>query len=121
MLFVSIFAGFVPVSDLGHMVSIGTLFAFVLVCIGVLIMRKKMPDLKRSFRTPLVPFVPIMGIVVCVYLMYALPSESWWRLAIWLAIGLAIYFTYGKNNSKLRNPSEPRGKQEIPEDIPPMI
>lgn len=121
MVFVSIFAGMVPVSDLGHMVSIGTLFAFALVCLGVMIMRKKMPDAPRSFRTPLVPFVPIMGILVCLYLMYALPSESWWRLAIWLGIGLLIYFIYGKNNSKMRHPELPRGKQEIPEDIPPMI
>lgn len=102
MFFVSIFAGFVPVSDLGHMVSIGTLFAFVLVCIGVLIMRKRMPDVPRAFKTPLVPFVPIMGILVCVYLMYALPMESWLRLGIWLALGLLIYFVYGKNNSKLQ-------------------
>lgn len=123
MVFVSIFAGFVPVSDLGHMVSIGTLFAFVLVCIGVMLMRYKMPDAPRAFRTPLVPFVPIMGILVCVYLMYALPTESWWRLAIWLGLGLLIYFVYGKKNSKLQNPDStpPRGKQEIPEDVPPMI
>ncbi len=123
MVFVSIFAGFVPISDLGHMVSIGTLFAFVLVCIGVMIMRKKMPDLPRAFRTPLVPFVPIMGILVCVYLMYALPVESWFRLAIWLAIGIAIYFFYGQNNSKLRNPGKypPQDRHEIPEDIPPLI
>lgn len=101
--FVAIFAGLVPVSDLGHMVSIGTLFAFVLVCIGVLIMRKQMPDIPRAFKTPLVPFVPVMGIIVCVYLMYALPIESWGRLAIWLAIGLAIYFGYGRKHSKLRD------------------
>lgn len=111
MIFVSLFAGFVPVSDLGHMVSIGTLFAFVLVCIGVLILRKKMPDIPRAFKTPLVPFVPIMGIIVCVYLMYALPLESWLRLCIWLAIGLLIYFVYGKKNSKLRH-----GKIVIPKD-----
>jgi len=123
MVFVSLFAGLVPVSDLGHMVSIGTLFAFVLVCLGVMLMRYKMPNIPRAFRTPLVPFVPIMGIVVCVYLMYALPVESWWRLAIWLAIGLLIYFIYGKKNSKLQHPdtTSPRGKQEIPEDVPPMI
>jgi len=101
MFFVSIFAGLVPVSDLGHMVSIGTLFAFCLVCVGVWMLRVKRPDLHRSFRTPLVPFVPIMGIVVCVYLMYSLPIESWYRLAVWLAIGFAIYFGYGKKNSKL--------------------
>ena len=99
--FVSIFAGLVPVNDLGHMVSIGTLFAFCLVCVGVWMLRVKRPELKRSFRTPWVPFVPLMGIVVCLYLMYSLPIESWYRLAIWLAIGLAIYFGYGKKNSKL--------------------
>jgi APA family basic amino acid/polyamine antiporter len=111
MLFVSIFAGFVPVSDLGHMVSIGTLFAFVLVCIGVLILRKKMPDVPRAFKTPLVPFVPIMGILVCVYLMYALPMESWFRLAIWLVLGLVLYFVYGKKNSKLQH-----GQTVVPKD-----
>jgi len=102
MVFVSLFAGFVPVSDLGHMVSIGTLFAFVLVCVGVMILRKRMPEAPRAFKTPLVPFVPIMGILVCVYLMYALPVDSWWRLAIWLGLGLLIYFVYGKKHSKLQ-------------------
>lgn len=101
MIFVSIFAGFVPISDLGHMVSIGTLLAFSLVCIGVMVMRKKMPDAPRAFRTPLVPFVPIMGILICVYLMYSLPFESWLRLLLWMALGVAIYFLYGKKNSKL--------------------
>ena len=100
--FVSIFAGFVPVSDLGHMVSIGTLFAFVLVCIGVLVMRKSSPDLPRPFRTPLVPFVPIAGVLVCVYLMYSLPGESWIRLAIWMALGVIIYFSYSKKHSVVR-------------------
>jgi APA family basic amino acid/polyamine antiporter len=101
MVFVSLFAGFVPISDLGHMVSIGTLFAFSLVCIGILIMRKKMPDAKRSFRTPLVPFVPVAGVAVCVYLMTALPGESWIRLIIWMVIGVVFYFLYGKKNSVL--------------------
>jgi APA family basic amino acid/polyamine antiporter len=100
--FVSIFAGFVPVSDLGHMVSIGTLFAFVLVCIGVMVMRKSSPDLPRPFKTPFVPFVPIAGILVCVYLMYSLPGESWIRLAIWMALGVIIYFTYSKKHSIVR-------------------
>ena len=103
MVFVSIFAGFVPIKDLGHMVSIGTLFAFSLVCAGILIMRKTMPDAQRSFRVPLVPFVPIAGIVVCFYLMFALPSESWLRLLLWMAFGVAIYFLYGKQHSKLNN------------------
>lgn len=103
MVFVSIFAGFVPVTELGHMVSIGTLFAFSLVCIGVMILRKTDPDRPRPFKTPLVPFVPIMGIIVCVYLMYSLPLEAWIRLAIWMALGIAIYFLYGKKNSVLGN------------------
>ncbi|PAM95654.1 amino acid transporter [Flavobacterium sp. IR1] len=104
LVFVSLFAGLVPVSDLGHMVSIGTLLAFVLVCIGVMVMRKRMPDAPRSFRTPLVPFVPIAGIVICLALMYALPNESWLRLVIWMGLGVIIYFVYGKKNSKLNNP-----------------
>ncbi len=101
MVFVSLFAGFVPVTDLGHMVSIGTLLAFSLVCIGVMILRKTDPNRERPFRTPLVPLVPILGIVVCVYLMYSLPIEAWIRLAIWMGLGVAIYFLYGKKNSVL--------------------
>ncbi len=103
MVFVSIFAGFVPVSDLSHMVSIGTLFAFSLVCIGVIVMRKSNPDAVRGFRVPFVPFFPILGVIICVLLMAGLPIESWERLGIWLALGLAIYFLYGIKNSKLNN------------------
>ncbi|OOG77021.1 amino acid permease [Flavobacterium sp. A45] len=106
LVFVSLFAGLVPVSDLGHMVSIGTLLAFVLVCIGVMVMRKKMPDAPRAFKTPWVPFVPIAGIVICLALMYSLPNESWARLIVWMALGIAIYFIYGKKNSKLNNPEK---------------
>ena len=101
MVFVSLFAGFVPVTDLGHMVSIGTLLAFSLVCIGVMILRKTDPNRERPFRTPLVPLVPILGIIVCVYLMAALPIEAWIRLALWMGLGVAIYFFYGKGNSVL--------------------
>jgi len=103
MVFVSIFAGFIPVSDLGHMVSIGTLFAFSLVCIGVMILRKTDPDLARPFRTPWVPVVPILGILVCVMMMASLPIVSWERLAIWMILGVAIYYAYGKKHSKIRN------------------
>ncbi len=106
MFFVSLFAGFVPVSDLGHMVSIGTLLAFTLVCIGILVMRKKMPDAPRAFKTPFVPFVPLAGVVDCLYLMYSLPYESWIRLVIWMALGVVLYFVYGKKNSKLNNPNK---------------
>lgn len=101
MVFVSLFAGFVPVTDLGHMVSIGTLLAFSLVCIGVMILRKTDPNRERPFRTPLVPLVPILGIIVCVYLMSSLPIEAWIRLALWMGLGIAVYFFYGQNNSVL--------------------
>jgi len=102
MLFISIFAGFVPIKQLGHMVSIGTLFAFCLVCAGILIMRIKMPDAKRTFKTPLVPFVPIAGILVCTYLMLSLGKESWIRLGIWLLVGLFVYYFYGRKNVKFK-------------------
>jgi len=101
--FVSIFAGFVPIKELGHMVSIGTLFAFTLVCIGIIIMRKKMPDAPRKFRVPFVPVIPILGALICVFLMGSLNIDSWIRLIIWLTIGVVIYFCYGKKNSKVEN------------------
>jgi len=101
MIFVSLFAGFVPVTDLGHMVSIGTLLAFSLVCIGVIVMRIKMPNAKRSFKTPLVPLIPILGVITCGYLMYSLPGSAWLRLAAWMGIGVIIYFVYSKKHSKL--------------------
>ncbi len=94
-------AGLFPIGLLGHLVSIGTLFAFVIVCAGVLMLRYKRPDLPRPFRTPLVPFVPLGGIAICAYLMYSLPSDTWWRLAIWMGIGLVIYFAYGMRHSRL--------------------
>lgn len=106
MFFVSLFAGFVPVAELGHMVSIGTLFAFTLVCIGVIVMRKRSPEVERPFRTPLVPLIPILGIIVCVLMMASLPLESWERLGIWMLIGVAIYFMYGKKHSVLRKEME---------------
>jgi len=106
MIFVSIFAGFVPVSDLGHMVSIGTLFAFTLVCIGVIVLRKKNPLAERPFKTPLVPLIPILGVLVCVLMMASLPIESWERLAIWMAVGVIIYFAYGKKHSVLKKEIE---------------
>ena len=101
-LFISIFAGFVPIAVVGEMTSIGTLLAFVMVCLGVLIMRRTNPDAPRPFRTPWVPLVPILGIVVCLVMMASLPWETWLRLILWLAIGMAIYFGYGRKHSKLR-------------------
>lgn len=102
MVFVSLFAAFVPARVVGEMTSIGTLFAFVLVCIGVWIMRVKMPDAPRAFKTPLVPLVPILGIATCAFMMVFLPLDTWLRLIGWLLIGFLIYFGYGKKHSKLQ-------------------
>jgi basic amino acid/polyamine antiporter, APA family len=99
----AVVAGLFPIDLLGHLVSIGTLFAFVIVCGGVLILRRTDPDAKRAFRTPWTPWVPILGILTCGYLMVSLGGSTWLRLAIWMAIGLAIYFLYGKKHSKLRD------------------
>jgi APA family basic amino acid/polyamine antiporter len=104
--FIALFAGFVPISVVGEMTSIGTLLAFVMVCLGVLIMRRTNPDAPRSFRTPWVPVVPILGIATCLVMMVSLPWETWVRLAVWLALGLAIYFGYGQKHSKLRQAAE---------------
>jgi len=101
MVFVSLFSGLVPLSSLGNMVSIGTLLAFVIVCGGVMIMRRTNPDLPRPYRTPLVPLVPILGIVVCFAMMYFLDMWTWVRLVVWLAIGLTVYFTYSRYHSHL--------------------
>jgi APA family basic amino acid/polyamine antiporter len=99
---VAVAAGFLPLQLLGQLVNIGTLLAFVLVCAGVLILRSKRPDLERPFRTPLVPFVPIMGIVTCFGLMLTLPADTWIRLVVWLLIGFLIYFGYSRKHSVLR-------------------
>jgi APA family basic amino acid/polyamine antiporter len=99
--FVGAFAAFVPGDIVGDMTSIGTLFAFMLVCAGVWIMRVKRPDLKRQFKTPFVPFVPIAGIIVCGAMIYGLGWTNWARLGVWLLIGFVIYFGYSVRNSKL--------------------
>ena len=99
---VALATGFLPLQLLGQLVNIGTLLAFVLVCAGVWILRTKRPDLERPFRTPLVPFVPIMGILCCLGLMLTLPGDTWLRLLVWLLIGFAIYFGYSRRHSVLR-------------------
>lgn len=103
-LFVGLFAAFVPGDIVGDMTSIGTLFAFMLVCAGVIIMRKTDPEAKRGFRTPLVPLVPILGILVCASMVFGLGWPNWSRLIVWLIIGFVIYFGYSAKKSKLRNP-----------------
>lgn len=103
MVFVSLFAAFVPARVVGEMTSIGTLLAFVLVCAGVIVLRKTQPNLPRAFKTPFVPLVPILGIISCLAMMVALPGDTWLRLIIWLGIGFVIYFLYGIKKSKLNN------------------
>ncbi|MCS6953286.1 MAG: amino acid permease [Bryobacterales bacterium] len=101
MLFVSLFSAFAPISAVGQMTSIGTLFAFVIVCAGILVMRKTQPDVPRPFRTPWVPVVPVLGILVNALMIYGLGWSNWLRLLLWLALGLAIYFGYGRRHSLL--------------------
>lgn len=101
MVLVGTLAAFVPAQVAGEMCSIGTLFAFTLVCAGVLIVRRTMPDAPRSFKTPLVPFVPIAGIITCLVMMVFLPADTWIRLVLWMLIGLDIYVSYGIKHSKL--------------------
>lgn len=99
-----IFAGILPISVLSELVSIGTLLAFVIVCIGIIILRKTRPDLHRPFRTPWVPLIPILGAVVCLAQMVALPFDTWLRLIVWMVIGFVIYFTYSVRHSKFHKP-----------------
>jgi APA family basic amino acid/polyamine antiporter len=97
-----VLAGILPISVLSELVSIGTLLAFVIVCIAVIILRKARPDLPRPFRTPWVPVIPILGAAVCLAQMVALPFDTWMRLLIWMALGFVIYFTYGIKKSRFR-------------------
>jgi APA family basic amino acid/polyamine antiporter len=99
--FVAVMGGLFPIDALLHLTNIGTLFAFVIVCAAVLIMRRRYPNQERPFRCPMVPVVPILGILCCSLLMFSLPTANWWRLFTWLAIGLVIYFVYGRHHSVL--------------------
>jgi APA family basic amino acid/polyamine antiporter len=96
---VAVFASLIPIGVLGELVSIGTLLAFVIVCAGVWILRVKRPNLERPFKTPWVPFVPIMGILVSICMMASLPRDTWIRLIVWLIVGMFIYFGYGRHHS----------------------
>jgi APA family basic amino acid/polyamine antiporter len=110
---VGIAAAFLPIDELGEMTSIGTLFAFVLVCIGVWILRNSEPQLRRPFRTPLVPLVPILGAFFCLYLMASLREATWYRLLVWLGIGLVIYFSYGRFHSRVQNNAVERAAASV--------
>lgn len=98
---VSIFAGVIPLNKLAHLTNIGTLFAFTTVAIGILILRKTEPNLKRSFMVPFVPVIPLLAVAFCTYLALQLPATTWLSFGGWLAIGLVIYFLYGRKHSKL--------------------
>lgn len=98
---IAILAAFVPLSEIVKLVNIGTLFAFILVNIGVIILRRTKPDMARPFRTPLVPLFPIIGILLCLYLMKDLPGATWIRFIVWLVIGMVIYVLYSRKHSKL--------------------
>src|SRR5438132_1166680 len=127
-LFVASMAGFIPLSILAEMTSIGTLFAFVIVCGAVMVMRRTNPNANRPFRAPLVPLIPILGIATCLLLMFSLPAENWYRLIIWLLIGLVIYFAYGRRHSVMARHLEheikthglsPAGQAVADPDAPP--
>jgi APA family basic amino acid/polyamine antiporter len=101
LVIVSVLAMFVPARVAGELTSIGTLFAFIIVCIGIIVMRKKMPDAPRAFRTPWVPLVPVLGVGICLFMMVFLPFDTWIRLIVWMLLGHDIYTFYGSRHSKL--------------------
>ncbi|MCD0483067.1 amino acid permease [Streptacidiphilus sp. ASG 303] len=109
-LVVAAVAGVIPLKELSELVNIGTLFAFVIVSVGVVVLRRTRPDLPRAFRTPAVPLVPVLAVLSCVWLMVNLPVATWWRFGIWMVLGLVVYFAYGRSHSRLgRTEGPPRG------------
>src|SRR5262249_22814540 len=99
---VGVCAMFTSIDEMVDLTNIGTLFAFILVCLGILILRRREPNRPRGFTTPFVPWVPLLGVVSCIYLMFGLPWITWVRFGLWLAVGLAVYFFYGYRRSRLR-------------------
>ncbi|MER5431379.1 amino acid permease [Streptomyces sp. NPDC002588] len=104
---IAILAGFTSLSELAELVNIGTLFAFVVVAIGVIILRRTRPDLPRAFRTPWVPVIPILSVCASLWLMLNLPAETWLRFGIWMVVGFVVYFLYGRSHSLLSRPAQP--------------
>jgi len=100
-LFVAVLAAFIPLTALAELVNIGTLFAFVVVSIGVIILRRTRSDLERPFRVPLVPLVPVLSVLACFYLMLNLPVETWLRFLVWMLLGLVVYAVYGYRHSRV--------------------
>jgi APA family basic amino acid/polyamine antiporter len=108
---VAVMAGLIPLAALAELVNIGTLFAFVLVSVGVAVLRRTRPDLERSFRTPLVPVVPALSVLSCLFVMLNLPVETWLRFLAWMVLGSAIYFAYGRRHSRLETSAKAPVKQ----------
>ena len=106
---VGITAMFTTIDEMVDLTNIGTLFAFILVCIGILILRKKEPDRPRAFKTPWVPVIPVLGIIACLYLILGLPWITYIRFIIWLLVGLVVYFAYGYKKSKLHKEIKTQG------------
>jgi APA family basic amino acid/polyamine antiporter len=102
--FVAVFAAAANIEEIVQLTNIGTLFAFVLVCLGIIILRHREPHRPRHFRVPFVPWTPLLGIASCVILMAGLPAVTWIRFVLWLAAGLVIYFSYGVRKSRLAKP-----------------
>jgi APA family basic amino acid/polyamine antiporter len=100
---ISIIAGFIPLGELAETVNIGTLASFIMVCIGVIVLRIRQPNLKRPFKNPWNPLIPVLGIVTCGALTAFLPAETWHRFFIWIAVGVVIYFAYSMHHSKLKS------------------
>jgi APA family basic amino acid/polyamine antiporter len=119
--FVAIPAGFFDIGTLADLSNIGTLFAFVLVSLGVLVLRRTQPERRRAFRTPWVPVVPILAIVSCVILMASLPLETWARFLVWLVIGMVIYVTYSRHHSEFgSSPRTPANGDPLPLNVHPV-
>jgi len=103
---VAVLAGLVPLGTLAELVNIGTLFAFVLVSIGVIVLRRTRPDLPRAFRVPWVPFLPVVSVLACLYLMLNLPGETWLRFGVWMVLGVVLYYAYGRRRSRFNTPGD---------------
>ena len=118
---VAILAGFTGIEALAKLVNIGTLFAFVLVAIGVTILRRSAPNLRRAFRTPLVPLIPILTVLACTYLMLSLPGSAWIRFSVWMLLGVVVYFLFGMRNSRLAQSNDQAAETPLTQQVAPAL